>query len=159
MNPQQIFDALNARFHSDESVASFLPDHASLDLMYERIVGYAGRLALAPYSELVSGIAFRQETLYGDRPHFIEPGPWIGQDRRMIGTALAHIAIEHLRESNALITSIVVLKDELRPSSILFEWLADCGVLPVDDERAVYEFWGTQIQATFQWGRRMAQGR
>ena len=143
MNPkyQQLIDNFQAAVASGE-VGKFLPDNASIDEM-ERRIKQAGKShkGVIYYSELVQGIGFKQSNLYGDEVHFIDIGGWTGLERKMVGTALAEIAVRNLPEADCLITCIVVLKDSFSPSPTFFEWISWSGLIEEMTDAQFDSFW------------------
>lgn len=129
----------------------------AIQAMKERIAEYARRRQLLSYSELVSGILFIKPKYFGKEPHLINTYSWTGDERHMIGTALAQIVMETVGESNCIITTIVTHKNPNEfgtlPSEVFWKWIQSLGVIDTINEQEVMMFWGQQIEATFRYYR------
>lgn len=138
---------------------NFIPTNVDVfDAMKERIARYARERGNITYSQLVQGLHFICPA-FGNQPRTIQTWDWSGHDRHMIGTCLALIARDYLRQgANCLVTSIVVYATNddggNLPSPILFRWLEELGVLPDTTLETQYHFWGEQANKTVLYFRR-----
>jgi hypothetical protein len=115
-----------------------------------RLVATAKKRGLVTYSDLVRGIKFVHPER-GTEPFEIFTPDWKGWERKFIGAILAQTTCETALETGCVITSIVVDAGENAPSKILFEWLAEIGVIPDTDEMTVLSFWAHHVKQTHEY--------
>lgn len=149
---ERLVDAYNA----DQNKHTYMPNPEAVNEMERRIKEIGRRKQIVYYSDLVAGIPF-YTPLFGNvnEAHYIgDFGGWIGPERKMVGTALAEIACRNIHDADCLITSIVVLKNDLKPSPTFFDWLEWAGVIADTDDSTTDEFWLDQYRKTLDYLRK-----
>lgn len=142
------FQSLQESFRVDGKACDYIPNVLAIDEMERRIKKVAFQARTIYYSDLVDGIPFFKKSLFGNEAHYIVLGEgWTFDERRMVGTALAEIAIRNYEECGCLITSVVTLKGANEPSPTFFDWLGDHGI-PADEDGRL-KFWLDELRNTF----------
>lgn len=150
-DPRHMFDLISQHHATQEDLAGlyWLTDD-NMDELLQRILAAPTVLT---YSQLVAGIRFECESIKD--PFFITSESWqSGIFRKIIGVALGRITERTLLDAGCVITTIVVDKGESKPSEMLFEWMANLGILPDRTEDTKLVFWADQLRKTHQFIRR-----
>lgn len=101
------------------------------------------------YSDLVEDIAFHLPNLHGGKPFEIDVHNWRDIDRGMVGEFLGYLSMGTYERHGFLASTIVVGKEEQRPSQHFFDWMRKVGLLSGTTMDAELEFWVPEMNKTF----------
>src|SRR5690606_15921305 len=110
------------------------------------------------YTNLVSGIKFQFSNVNGGEPFFIDSADWHGLHRRILGDSLGYISYISYRDFNFMASALVAGLAENRPSDIFFEWMVSLGALSNNSEKAITEFWVSEVNKALIWYKANPKG-
>lgn len=125
-------------------------DPTAVAILRERIKETGRKFGLISYSDIVKGVEFNFPNMNG-RTYRIDTYDWSGLDRRIIGDCLGYLSMESYLEAGFFCSSLVVARQESKPSDIFFEWMESLGILPNLKETTVLAFWSEQVKKAHQW--------